>query len=83
MRVAMEGGIGNAEGGIKRRWGRQGKGEGGRLGDEGCGRFTEKNKHPPAMHSPRGWCKHGRVNQMVKIAPHRFQGIVGRSNVQH
>jgi hypothetical protein len=68
----VEGGIGNAECGIKRRW-----------GDEGCGRFTEKNKHPPAMHSPRGWCKHGRVNQMVKIAPHRFQGIVGRSNVQH
>jgi hypothetical protein len=24
-----------------------------------------------------GWCKHGKINLMVRLAPHRFQGIAG------
>jgi len=42
----------------------------------------EKDERPPAMHSAMGWCKHGHVNLMVKFAPHRFQGIAGRSNIE-
>ncbi len=34
------------------------------------------------MHSAMGWCKHGYINQMAKLASHRFQGIAGRSNIQ-
>ena len=34
------------------------------------------------MHSTMGWCKHGYINQMVKFASHRFQGIAGRSNTE-
>jgi len=29
-----------------------------------------------------GWCKYGFINQMVKLASHRFQGIAGRSNIE-
>ena len=46
-----------------------------------CGRNL-KNEHPPAMHSTMGWCKHGYINQIVKLASHRFQGIAGRSNIE-
>ncbi len=35
------------------------------------------------MHSAMGWCKHGYINQMDKLALNRFQGIAGRSNTQH
>ncbi len=42
----------------------------------------KKDEHPPAMHRAMGWCKHGYINQMLKLASHRFQGIAGRSNVQ-
>jgi hypothetical protein len=45
--------------------------------------LLKKDEHPPAMHSAMGWCKHGYINQMVKLASHRFKGIAGRSNVQH
>jgi hypothetical protein len=34
------------------------------------------------MHSALGWCEHGYINQMVKLASNQFQGIAGRSNVQ-
>ena len=40
----------------------------------------KKNEHPPAMHNAMGWCKHGYINQMDKLASNRFQGIAGRSN---
>jgi len=48
-----------------------------------CGRFTEKDEHPPVMQSAMGLCKHGYINQIIKFASHQFQGIAGRSNVQH
>ena len=41
-----------------------------------------KDEHPPAMHSAMGWCKHGYINQMVRFASQRFQGIAGRSNTE-
>ena len=44
--------------------------------------LLKKNEHPPAMHSAMDWCKHGYINQMVKLASHRFQGIAGRSNTE-
>ena len=28
------------------------------------------------------WCKHVYINQIVKFASHRFQGIAGRSNIE-
>jgi hypothetical protein len=28
------------------------------------------------------WCKHGYINQMGKLASHRFQGIAGRSDIE-
>jgi hypothetical protein len=34
------------------------------------------------MHSAMDWCKYGYINQMVKLASHRFQGIAGRSNIE-
>jgi hypothetical protein len=42
----------------------------------------ETYEHPPAMHSAMGWCKYGYINQMVKLASQRFQGIAGRSNIE-
>ncbi len=45
------------------------------------GLLKKKDEHPPAMHSAMGWCKHGYINQMIKLASHRFQGIAGRSNI--
>jgi hypothetical protein len=35
------------------------------------------------MHGAVAWCKRGDINQMIKLAAYRFQGIAGRSNVQH
>jgi hypothetical protein len=35
------------------------------------------------MHSALGWCEHRYINQMVKLDSHRFQGIAGRSNIEH
>ncbi len=35
------------------------------------------------MHSALAWCKREYINQMVKLASHRFQGIAGRSNIEH
>jgi hypothetical protein len=35
------------------------------------------------MHSALAWCKRGGINQMIKLAAYRFQGIAGRSNVEH
>jgi hypothetical protein len=34
------------------------------------------------MHNAMGWCKHGYINQMAKMALKRYQGIAGRSNAQ-
>jgi hypothetical protein len=34
------------------------------------------------MHSAMGWCKHGYINQMNKLASNWFQGIAGRSNIE-
>jgi hypothetical protein len=34
------------------------------------------------MHGAVAWCKRGDINQMIKLAAYRFQGIAGRSNVQ-
>jgi hypothetical protein len=45
-------------------------------------RTTIKDERPPAMHSAVAWCKRGDINQMIKLAAYRFQGIAGRSNVQ-
>ena len=46
------------------------------------GKVKKKSEYPPAMHSALGWCNHWIINQMVKFASHRFQGIAGRSNVE-
>jgi hypothetical protein len=40
-------------------------------------------EHPPAMHRALSWRNHLFINQMVKFASHRLQGIAGRSNAQH
>jgi hypothetical protein len=54
------------------------------VADRGASSLIEKetNEHSPAMHSALGWCKHGYINHMVKLASHRFQGIAGRSNTE-
>jgi hypothetical protein len=44
--------------------------------------LLKKNKHLPTLHSAMGWGKYGYINQMVKLASHRFQGIAGRSNIE-
>jgi hypothetical protein len=44
--------------------------------------FKALRAGPPAMHSALGWCKYGFINQMVKLASHRFQGFAGRSNIE-
>jgi hypothetical protein len=44
--------------------------------------LLKKDEHPPAMHSALGWCKHGHINQMVKLDLLRLQGIAGRSNIK-
>ena len=41
-----------------------------------------KDEHLPAMHSALGWNSHLFIRHMVKFAPHRFQGIAGRSNIE-
>jgi hypothetical protein len=34
------------------------------------------------MHRALAWCKHGHINQRIKFASYRFQGIAGRSNIE-
>ncbi len=34
------------------------------------------------MHSALAWCKREYINQMIKFASYRFQGIAGRSNIE-
>jgi hypothetical protein len=49
-----------------------------------CGRFTEKNEHPPAMHSAMGWCKHGYINQMLNWPHTGFKALrAGRTPACH
>jgi hypothetical protein len=40
-------------------------------------------EHPPAMHSALVWCIHGHINNMIELNLRHYQGIAGRSNVQH
>gem|GEM_PF-5605143 len=45
-------------------------------------RVVFEDERPPAMHSALAWSKRRYINQMIKFASCRFQGIAGRSNIE-